>query len=162
MFSGSHADLEDTAEQLNSSPRPQPLRFDKSSIKTPRTVPPTPGMALQNRIESKLEKILGANLNIQLQQQMGVFQASMLEAMQSLRDKFKTSKKSSEAGWIRSPLQIQSLEQANKMMTCHPTQTQNRTLNNRTSKHPNTHMNPWRRNSVVLLFLLSSDRVFSP
>ena len=55
-------------------------------------------MALQNRIESKVEKSLDAHFNIQLQQQMGVFQASMLEAMQSLRDKFKTIKKSSEVG----------------------------------------------------------------
>ena len=55
-------------------------------------------MALQNRIESKLEKSLRAQFNIQLQQQMGVFHASMLEAMQSLRDEFKSVKKSSEAG----------------------------------------------------------------
>ena len=68
------------------------------AIKTPQTVAPTPGTTLQNRIESKLEKSPGAHLNIQLQQQMGVFQASMLEAMQSLRDWFKTMKKSSELG----------------------------------------------------------------
>ena len=61
-------------------------------------LPPTPGTALQNRIESKLEKSLVAQFNIQLQQQMGVFQASMLEAMQSLRDKITSVKKSSEAG----------------------------------------------------------------
>ena len=37
VFSGSHADLEDTAEQLYSSPpRPQPLRFETLSIKTPK------------------------------------------------------------------------------------------------------------------------------
>ena len=68
VFSASHADLEDTAEQLYSSPpRPQPLCFEMS-IKTPQTVPPTPGTALQNRIESKLEKSLGSQCNIQLQQ----------------------------------------------------------------------------------------------
>ena len=55
-------------------------------------------MALQNKIESKLEKSLGPHLNIQLQKQMGVFQASMLEAMQSLREEFKTMKKASEMG----------------------------------------------------------------
>ena len=89
VFSGSHADLEDTAEQLYSSPpRPQPFHFETLSIKSPQTVPHTPGSVLQNTIESKLEKSLGACFNIQ--QQMGVFQASMLEATLSLRDDFKT------------------------------------------------------------------------
>ena len=76
----------------------QPLRFETLSLKTPQTVPPTPGTVLQSKIENTLEKSLGAYFNIQLQQQMGVFQASMLEAMQSLRDEFKTMKKASEAG----------------------------------------------------------------
>ena len=65
----------------------------------PQTVLHTPGTALQNRIESKLEKSLGSHFNIQLQQQKGVFQASMLEAMQSLRDEIKSVKKSLEA-WV--------------------------------------------------------------
>ena len=83
-FSVSQADLEDAADNLFSSPpRPQPLRFESLSLKTPQTVPPTPGTALQNKIESRLEKSLGAHFNFQLQQQMGVFQASMLEAMKS-------------------------------------------------------------------------------
>ena len=81
-FSGSQADLQGAAENLCSSPpRPQPLRFESLSLKTPKTLPPTPGTALQNKIESKLEKSLGNQFNIQLQQQMGIFQASMLEAM---------------------------------------------------------------------------------
>ena len=47
-FSGSQADLEGAAEDLFSSrPRPQPLRFETLSLKTPKTVPPTPGTALQ-------------------------------------------------------------------------------------------------------------------
>ena len=76
VFSGSQADLEGAAENLFSSPpRSQPLCFEMLSLKTPQTVSPTPGMALQNKIESKLEKSLGAHLNIQLQQQMEVFQA---------------------------------------------------------------------------------------
>ena len=49
-----------------------------------KTVPPTPGTDLQQKIESNLEKSLGNTLNIHLQQQMGSFQASMLEAFQSL------------------------------------------------------------------------------
>ena len=46
-FSGYQADLEGAAENLFSSPpRPQPLRFESLSLQTPRTVPPTPGTAL--------------------------------------------------------------------------------------------------------------------
>ena len=95
-FSGSQADLEGAAENLFSSPpHVQPLHFETLSLKTLKTVPPTPGTALQHKIESKLKKSLGTQFNIQLQQQMGVFQASMLEVMQSLRDKFQTMKKAS-------------------------------------------------------------------
>ena len=49
----------------------------------------TPGTALQQKIESNLEKSLGNTL---LQQQMGSFQASMLEAFQSLRKELTTNK----------------------------------------------------------------------
>ena len=86
-FTGSNADLESAADNLFTSPlRPQPLPFSPLSIKTPaKTVPPTPGTALQQKIESNLEKSLGNTLNIHLQQQMGSFQASMLEAFLSLR-----------------------------------------------------------------------------
>ena len=64
-------------------PRPQPLAFSSLSLKTPaKTIPPTPGTALQNKIQKNLEKSLGDSLNIHLQQQMGTFQASMLEAFQ--------------------------------------------------------------------------------
>ena len=96
-FSGSHADLESAADNLfTSPPRPPPLSFESLSIKTPaKSVPPTPGTALQQKIESKLEKSLGNTLNIHLQQQMGGFQASMLEAFQSLRDEFLSFKKTS-------------------------------------------------------------------
>ena len=83
-FSGSQADLEGAADNLFSSPpRSQPLRFESLSL-TPQTVPPTPGTALKNKLESRLEKSLGNQFNIQLQQQIGVFQVSMLEAMKSL------------------------------------------------------------------------------
>ena len=58
--------------------------------------PPTPGTALQQKIESKLEKSLGSQFNVQLQQQMGVFQASMLEAMKSLQDEFQSLKETSK------------------------------------------------------------------
>ena len=48
-FTGSHADLESASDNLfTSPPRPQPLPFSSLSIKTPaKTVPPTPGTALQ-------------------------------------------------------------------------------------------------------------------
>ena len=93
-FTGSQADLEGAAAQLFASPpHPQPLRFESLSLTTPaKSIPPTPGTALQQKIESKLEKSLGSQFNIQLQQQMGVFQASMLEAMKSLRDEVQSLK----------------------------------------------------------------------
>ena len=101
-FSGSQADLEGAADNVFSSPpHPQPLRFESLSLKTPQTVPPTTGTALQNKIESRLEKSLGAHFNIQLQQQMGVFQASMLEAMKSLRDEMHSMKKASESDVVQ-------------------------------------------------------------
>ena len=93
-FTGSHADLESAADNLfTSPPHPQPLPFSSLSIKTPaKTVPPTPGTALQQKIESNLGKSLGNTFNIHLQQQMGSFQASMLEAFQSLRYELTTKK----------------------------------------------------------------------
>ena len=73
-FTGSQADLEGAAQQLfASSLCPQSLCFESLSLKTQaKTVPPTPGTALQQKIESKLEKSLGSLFNIQLQQQMGI------------------------------------------------------------------------------------------
>ena len=63
-FSGSHADLEGADDNLFASPpRPQPLCFEALSLKTPaKTVPPIPGTALQQKIESKLEKIPGFSI----------------------------------------------------------------------------------------------------
>ena len=69
----------------------------------PQNVPPTLGIALQH----KIEKSLGSQLNIQLQQQMGVFQASIMEQLQSLRDKIKSVKNHiPNMGWIRSLLRF--------------------------------------------------------
>ena len=67
-FTGSQADLEGAADNLFASPPcPKPLRFKSLSLKTPaKTVPPTPGTGLQQKIESKLEKSLGSQFNIQL------------------------------------------------------------------------------------------------
>ena len=69
-FTGSQANLEGAANNLFvSPPRPQLLRFESLSLKTPaKTVPPTPGTTLQQKIESKLENSLGSQFNIQLQQ----------------------------------------------------------------------------------------------
>ena len=96
-FTGSNADLESAAENLfTSPPHPQPLPFSSLSLKTPaKSVPPAPGTALQQKIETNLEKSLGNSLNIHLQQQMESFQASMLEAFQSLREEL-TAKKQTE------------------------------------------------------------------
>ena len=68
-FSGSQADVEGAAV-FSSPPRPQPLRFESLSLKTPQTVPPTPGTALNNKIESRLEKFLGNQFNIHLRDEM--------------------------------------------------------------------------------------------
>ena len=102
-FTGSNADLESAAYNLFTSPpppppppppRPQPLAFSSLSLKTQgKSVPPTPGTALQNKIQKNIEKSLGDSLNIHLRQQMGSFQASMLEAFQSLREELTTKKK---------------------------------------------------------------------
>ena len=96
-FARSQADLEGAADCLfTSPPHPQPLRLESLSLKTPaKTFPPTPGTALQQKIESKLKKSLGSQFSIQLQQEMGVFQASMFDAMKSLRDEFQTLKNTS-------------------------------------------------------------------
>ena len=83
---GSQADLENAADKLfTSPPHSQPLAFEALSLKTPvKTVPPTPGTALQQKLETKLEKSLGSRLDIQLDQKMGAFPANILEAMKSL------------------------------------------------------------------------------
>ena len=99
-FTGSNADLESAADNLFTSPppppRPQPLAFSSLSLKTPaKSVPPIPGTALQQIIQTNIEKSLGDSLNIHLQQQMGSFQASLLGAFQSLREEL-TAKKQKE------------------------------------------------------------------
>ena len=65
---------------------------------------------------TKIEQNLGSQLNIQLQKQTGVFQAAIMQTLQSVRDELKAAKQT-EGGWIRSPLQIISLVLANKL-TC--------------------------------------------
>ena len=102
-FTGNQADLEGAAENLFSSPpRPQPLHFESLSLNSPpHNVPPTSGTALQNKIESRLVKSLGSSLNIQLKQEMGVFQASILEAMKSLRDEMLSFQKASKSGLVK-------------------------------------------------------------
>ena len=97
VFSGLHEDLENTAQDLYSSPPcPEDLRVETLSIKMLQNVPPTPGTALQHRID-KIEKNLGWQLNIQLQQQMGC-SSLQLWNLGSLRDEIQIPK----WGWIRS------------------------------------------------------------
>ena len=92
-YGGSHAELEVAANRLfTSPPRPQPLSFEALSLRTPaRTVPPTPGTALQQKVQANLEKSLSSCLDIQMDEKMGAFQASMLEAFNSLREDFQKS-----------------------------------------------------------------------
>ena len=92
-YGGLQAELEVAANRLfTSPPRPQPLSFEALSLQTPaRTVPPTPGTALQQKVQANLEKSLSSRLDIQMDQKMGAFQASMLEAFNSLREDFQKS-----------------------------------------------------------------------
>ena len=77
---------------FTSPPRPQPLSFEALSLRTPAcTVPPTPGTALQQKVQANLEKSLSSRFDIQMDQKMGAFQASMLEAFNSLREDFQKS-----------------------------------------------------------------------
>ena len=80
-FVGLQADLESAADNLfTSPPQPQPLAFGALLLKTPaKTVPPTPGTVLQQKLETKLEKSLGSRLDIQVDQKMGAFQANILD-----------------------------------------------------------------------------------
>ena len=92
-FGGSQAELEMAADRLfTSPPRPQPLSLEAFSSRTPaRTVPPTPGTALQLKVQANIEKSLSSQINIQVDQKIGAFQASMLEAFNSLRQDFQKS-----------------------------------------------------------------------
>ena len=154
-FSGSQVDLEGAADNLFSSPPPlQHLRFESLSLKTPQTVPQTLGTA--SKIESRLEKSLGNQFNIQLQQQMGVFQASMLEAMKSLRDKMQSMKKASEAEVDKTSAFL-SKAGPSKQPDLTMTQTSHPTLAYLTSRM----LNQWTRTYMVLHFLQSSLKVSS-
>ena len=85
-FTRSHTDLEGAADNLLPVHVSNPYVLRHCLHSPAKTVLPTP--ALQQKIEPKFEKSLGNQINIQLQQQMGAFQASMFEAMKSLRDEF--------------------------------------------------------------------------
>ena len=99
-------------------------------------------MALQQKIESKLEKSLGNQINIQWQQQMGAFQASMFEAMKSLRDEFQSMKKS---------VKTVEVDQIPTPVSKPGTSQQTDTL------PPNTLMRPWSWTRMVHFFLLGLE-----
>ena len=170
-FSGSQADLEGAAENLFSSPpRSQPLHFESLSLKMPQTVPPTPGTALQNKIESRLEKSLGSTFNIQLKQEMGVFQASMLEAMKSLRDEMFSFKKASKWDVVKASDSTQAGPQPRTSNQSDPIPT--RTSNPVTSDHSDVqsmdseHYGPPLRPTSLfkmsILSMLPSNRMLNP
>ena len=102
-FGGSQAELEMAADRLfTSPPLPQPLSFEALSSRTPaRTVPTTPGTTLQLKVQANLEKSLSSHINIQMDQKMGAFQASMLEAFNNLREDFLKNLYKSQERWIR-------------------------------------------------------------
>ena len=90
---GLQAELEIAADRLFTSPPcPQPLSFKAFSSRTPaHTVPPTSGTALQLKVQANIEKSLSSQINIQVDRKIGAFQASMLEAFNSLRQDFQKS-----------------------------------------------------------------------
>ena len=92
-YGGSQAELKVAANRLfTSPPHPQPLSFEALSLRTPaRTIPPTPGTSLQQKVQANLEKSLSSRFDIQMDQKMGAFQASMLEAFNNLREDFQKS-----------------------------------------------------------------------
>ena len=61
-----------------------------------RTIPPTPGTALQLKVQANLKKSLSSRFDIQMDQKMGAFQVSMLEAFNSLREDFQKSLQNSK------------------------------------------------------------------
>ena len=98
-FTGSNADLESAVDNLFTSPHPTPVVSPYSSVlyhlNTSQICPTHSRYCLATKNETNLEKSLGNSLNIHLQQQMGSFQASMLEAFLSLREEL-TAKKQTE------------------------------------------------------------------
>ena len=64
------------------------------------TVPPTPCTALQQKVQSNLQKSLGSRFDVQLDQKMGAFQASMLEAFNNLHEDFQKSLQKSKQGEV--------------------------------------------------------------
>ena len=87
-YGGSQAELEVAANRLfTSPPRPQPLSFEALSLQTPaRTVPPTPGTALQQKVQANLEKSLSSRFDIQMDQVRGP--SSMLPLNSVIKDAF--------------------------------------------------------------------------
>ena len=93
-FNGSNADLESAADNLFTSPPPS----STSRLQFFITKDPSQGCSSHPRYcftkqnSKKSRKSLGDSLNIHIQQQMGSFQASMLEAFQSLREELAVKK----------------------------------------------------------------------
>ena len=83
-FGGSQAELEMAADCLfTSPPRPQPLSFEALSSRTPaRTVPPTPGTALQLKVQANVEKSLSSHINIQMDKKNGGFSGQYVVGVQ--------------------------------------------------------------------------------
>ena len=95
-FTGSNADLESAADNLFTSPPPSSTtRLQFFINKDPSlSCPSHPRYCFAKQNSKKFRKSLGDSLNIHIQQQMGSFQASMLEAFQSLREELSIKKPS--------------------------------------------------------------------
>ena len=73
-----------------------PSNSDNSNSKHQQNLSHQPQVLPYSRNRTTVEKSLGNNFNIQLQQQMGIFQAPMLEAFQSLQDELWSFQKTSK------------------------------------------------------------------
>ena len=74
-FVGSQADLESAADNLfTSPPHPQPPAFEALSLNTPaKTVPPTPGTALQQKLKNQAREVLGISARHSTRSKDGCF-----------------------------------------------------------------------------------------
>ena len=91
---------------FTSPPRPQPLSFEALSLRTPAcTVPPTPGTALQQKVQANLEKSLSSRLDIQMDQKMGGFSGQYVGGVfqKSLQKQGEVDQTSSSASKTNAP-----------------------------------------------------------
>ena len=108
-FSGTQADLEGAADTLFSSPPcPNLLGSNPCQIKLQKLSHLPQVLLCRTKLKLIYKNPWGLTFNIQLKQEMGVFQASMLDAMKSLRDEMLALKNRSDVDKTSDPNQHKS------------------------------------------------------